>query len=215
MKIVFWHGQEPDNLIRPNSVELLLSEPKTTDAVDRQIKRLKRYSDHPDLETKTQYYSQRDNYTQPNRTCNSSSNAMYLNWLMQTTHHIGLSGDNEYLRKVLSYGDSTHHDIQTKVIKEYGYSTKWMTDHDLPFVKDLLITGLPVVCNILHRGTIQNPHGGHVIMLIAYNSNSNILIAHDPYGTLASNYSNHNGAYSQIKEYEFSKRWQGGYRILA
>ena len=38
------------------------------------------------------------------------------------------------------------------------------------------------------------------------------LLVSKPY---ASNYTNTHGAYSDISEWEFSKRWQGGYRILA
>ncbi|MEM8641473.1 MAG: C39 family peptidase [Cyanobacteria bacterium P01_G01_bin.54] len=207
------HYQAHYDLIGPGSVALLLDVPKTTDAISMQMERLKRYSDNPDLNTKTYYYSQRDNYRMPDRTCNSSSNAMYLDWLMRATGEPGLSGDDDYLRKVLSYGDTIYHGVQTKTIKAYGYSTKWMTDRDLPFVKDLLKTGFPVVCNILHRGSVSSPRGGHVIMLIAYDGST--LTAHDPYGTVTSNYTNTNGAYSKISESEFKARWQGGYRILA
>ncbi|MGD1809443.1 C39 family peptidase [Dapis sp. BLCC M126] len=206
------HYRAHYDLIGPDSIALLLNDIHS-DAVNRQIERLKRYSDNPDLKTKTYYYSQRDNYRMPDRTCNSSSNAMYLDWLMRATGKDGLSGDDEYLRTVLYYGDTIYHGIQTKAIKAYGYSTKWMTDSDLPFVKDLLTTGFPVVCNILHRGLVKNPRGGHVIVLIAYNSDT--FTAHDPYGTVTSNYTNTYGAYSKISESEFKARWKGGYRILA
>ena len=67
--------------------------------------------------------------------------------------------------------------------------------------------------NILHRGNVNAPKGGHIICLIDYKNDT--FTAHDPYGTLASNYTNPNGAYSKIKLSEFKKRWQGGYRILA
>lgn len=183
------------------------------DAIDRQIERLKRYcKGEPNLNTPTEYYSQRDNFTQPHRTCNSSSNAIYLDWLMAVSKGEDLGSDDRYLRRVLIYGDTIYHENQTKAIKDFGYSTKWMTDKDYPFIEDLLKAGFPVVVNILHRGTQQAPRGGHVICLIGMRGEQ--FIAHDPYGTLESGYSNFNGAYSRINKSEFKKRWQGGYRIL-
>ncbi|MGK7880146.1 MAG: glycoside hydrolase family 19 protein [Crocosphaera sp.] len=185
-------------------------------AIQRQIDRLSKYLPQGktlNLDVKTNYFSQRDNYTQAHRTCNSSSNAMYLDWLLRVTGKPGLGGDNEYLRKVLAKGDTTVHSVQTQIIKQYGFKTKWNTDKDLPFIHDLIEAGFPVPVNILHRGSISRPTGGHVIMLIGYKNDS--WIAHDPYGTLESNYSVHNGAYSRISQQQFKARWQGGYRMLA
>ncbi|MDJ0723760.1 MAG: C39 family peptidase [Prochloraceae cyanobacterium] len=185
-------------------------------AVGRQIERLKKYLKDGlalDLKTPTRYFSQRDNYRDAHRTCNSSSNAMYLDWLLRVTGRTQLKSDDEYIREVFEDGDTIYHGVQSSAIKEWGFKTKWMTDIDLEFVEDLLDVGFPVVANILHRGTINRPRGGHVILLIARKMGN--FIAHDPYGTLSSNYTNTNGAYSRIKREEFKKRWQGGYRILA
>ncbi len=188
----------------------------TNPAVQRQIDRLTKYlptGKTLNLDVTTKYFNQRDNYTDPHGTCNSSSNAMYLDWLLCVTGRDGLGGDDEYLKKVLKKGKSIVHDVQTRVIKDYGFSTKWMMDRDLPFLKDLVKAGFPVVVNISHRGTIEAPRKGHVIMLISHNNG--YWIAHDPYGTLASKYRDTNGAYSQISDREFKARWQGGYRTLA
>lgn len=185
-------------------------------AVGRQIERLKKYLKDGaalDLKTPTRYFTQRDNYRDAHRTCNSSSNAMYLDWLLRITGRPQLKSDDEYISEVFEDGDTIYHGVQSSAIKEWGFKTKWMVDVDLPFVEDLLDVGFPVVANILHRGTINRPSGGHVILLIARKMGN--LIAHDPYGTLSSNYTNTNGAYSRIKREEFKKRWQGGYRILA
>ncbi|NET58792.1 MAG: glycoside hydrolase family protein [Symploca sp. SIO2E6] len=185
-------------------------------AIQRQLDRSRQYvkGSQINLNTKTKFFSQRDNYTMPHRTCNSSSNAMYLDWLLRATGTSdGLKTDDEYLRTVLKYGDTIYHNAQTSAIKEYGFNTKWMTDEDLLFIEALVDCGFPVVVNILHRGTESAPRGGHIIMLIGRKQGK--WIAHDPYGTLESNYSNTNGAYSRITESEFANRWQGGYRILA
>ena len=186
------------------------------DAVQRQIDRLTKYlpaSKTLNLDVKTKYFSQRDNYRDAGRTCNSSSNAMYLDWLCRVIGKPGLDGDNGYLRKVFSIGDSPQHWVQTKAINAYGFRTKWMTDKDTLFIKDLVKAGFPVVVNILHKGSIRNPSGGHIIMLIDRKEED--WIAHDPWGTLKSHYQVHKGEYSRISEKEFNARWQGGYRTLA
>ncbi|MDB9414853.1 C39 family peptidase [Microcystis aeruginosa] len=185
-------------------------------AVQLQIDRLTQYLPSGktlNLETKTRYFSQRDNYRDAHRTCNSSSNAMYLDWLLRMIGKPGLDSDDGYLKKVFSIGDSPDHSVQTKAIKQYGFNTKWMTDRDTPFVEDLVEAGFPVVVNILHKGPITNPSGGHIIMLIDQKAED--WIAHDPWGTLTSQYKEHKGEYSRISKQEFNARWQGGYRILA
>lgn len=213
------HDQGQPTMLGSGSIKLLLehAESPRNPAVQRQIDRLTAYL--PDgtplnLDVKTNYFSQRDNIAMPHRTCNSSSNAMYCDWLLRVIGKSGLGTDDGYLRKILRNGiDTTVHEAHTVALKEYGFSTKWMTDGDEAFIKALLDTGFPVVCNILHRGSRSAPRGGHIIMLIG--RENGILLAHDPYGTLASNYSEANGKHSQISESEFSDRWQGGYRILA
>jgi Peptidase_C39 like family len=190
---------------------------ETKAAVQRQVDRLTAYCNNgvtsPNLDTTTKYWSQRDNIEQPHRTCNSTTNAMYLDWLLRVTGRTGLPGDQGYVNRVLGNGDTTEHTVQTQTIREYGFSTTWMTDEDTPFVDELLEAGFPVVVNILHRGSMSKPTGGHIILLVGKGDSS--YVAHDPYGTLMSNYSNTNGKHSIIPVQQFKARWQGGYRILA
>jgi uncharacterized Fe-S cluster protein YjdI len=158
------------------------------------------------------YFSQRDNFTQPDRTCNSSANAMFLlsykPWLLWN------DGDNEYLKKVLTYGDTTDHNVQTKTLSSYGLKTSWKTDKDETAVRKLLSVKTPVVVNILHRGTFPNFRGGHMILLYDFDNVTGEYIYHDPYGTLKSNYKRgSNGKSNRIRAKEFMDRWQGGYRI--
>lgn len=185
--------------------------------LDKQIEKLKGYvvpGKSLNLNTRTTYYSQRDNYTMPHRTCNSSSNAMYLDWLRRSTGREPLGGDNGYLSKVLSIGDTIYHEVQTQAIKSYGFSTQWNTDGDFDKVVELLDAGIPVVVNILHRGSLAAPRGGHIIMLVAYKRDQGILLCQDPYGTLQSNYSDSDGRLDVITVRIFKRRWQGGYRTL-
>ena len=204
-------------IVDTDDPDILKEQPPTNDdpAVQRQIDRLSAYLSENqtlDLDVKTKNCSQRDNYTMPHRTCNRSSNYMYLAWLRAVTGKPALSGDDEYLKQVLKYGDTIFHYCQTEAIADFGFRTKWMTDADLPFIKNLVTAGFPVVCNILHRGPIVAPRGGHIIMLIGRKAGQ--WITHDPYGTLASDYRTTNGAYSKIRDDIFRVRWQGGYRSL-
>ncbi len=208
-----WSGIE-EKLTKSNDPKVIIS--NVTPTVQRQIDRLSQYGNKkPNLNTKATYWTQRNNSKMPHRTCNTSSNAMYLRWLQDTVGITPIKDDSDYLPHVFKYGDTIYHGVQAKAIRDYGFNTKWMTDGDLEFVKDLLETGFPVVCNILHRGSLSRPTGGHVIMLIGYDRATMTFIAHDPYGTLDSNYRNTNGAFSKISEKVFKIRWQRGYRILA
>ena len=189
-------------------------------AVGRQIERLRAYClyDGKDLEsriqtTKTTYFGQRDNYTMPHRTCNSSANAVYLDWLRAVTGRDRLDGDDGYLRVVLSHGDTIQHWAQTAALKDYGWSTQWLTDNDWLFIDELEKAGIPVVCNILHRGKAPNYTGGHIVTIIGEDGDNYIL--HDSYGWLTSNYSKTNGAFSRVPKSEMRARSQGGYRTLA
>jgi lysozyme family protein len=171
------------------------------------------------LATKTSYYSQRDNYTQSQRTCNSSASAMLLDWWLRASGQEGLGGDDEYLRRLLAIGGTIYHENQTALIEQYGFKSTWL-DSDVPTQTDfdrvdgLLDNGFPVTVNISHRGTNSAPTGGHVILLIARRKSEGTYIANDPYGTLSSGYENTNGRFSLISRSSFRARWQGGHRVL-
>jgi hypothetical protein len=173
------------------------------------------------VDTKTTYYSQRDNYVMGGRTCNSSSCAMWVNWLRLATGGQSLGGDDDYLRKLLSIGDTIYHENQSECIERYyGFKSTWIdvdepTEKDFAQVDGLLDSGFPVVVNISHRGPTNAPRGGHIIMLIARRKSEGTYIAHDPYGTLSSDYENENGRASLISRADFRARWQGGRRVLA
>ena len=68
------------------------------------------------------YYPQTDNYTQPERTCNSSACAMALEYFRPGTLR-GPKGDDAYIREVFALGDTTDPWVQTKVLAEYGVKT--------------------------------------------------------------------------------------------
>jgi uncharacterized protein YvpB len=122
------------------------------------------------------FYPQTDNYTMPDRTCNSSSCAMAAKYL-----GANISGDDEYLQIVLAHGDTTDHSAQTEALADYGIESQWRTDLDFDDLDKSLAANLPVVIAILHRGSEDAPTGGHIICIIGRTEDGN-YIANDPYG---------------------------------
>ena len=59
------------------------------------------------------FYPQTDNYTQPERTCNSSACAMALEYFKPGTLQ-GPRGDDAYIREVFKVGDTTDHSVTNK-----------------------------------------------------------------------------------------------------
>lgn len=196
-------------------------------AVERQFDRFSAYGDFNFAKAKHLYFPQRDNPIQPHATCNSSSNYAYGHFMCQALGRQYRNDENNYLKIVFDASfyrpllgrtvknPSIYHNVQTAAIAKYfGLNTKWMTDADLPFVKALLESGIAVVVNILHRGSVSSPRGGHVILLVDWDDKKKDFITNDPYGTLTSGYKATNGENSRVSEREFIARWQGGYRIL-
>lgn len=160
------------------------------------------------------YFNQRDNYTMPDRTCNSSSNAMYLlsfaPWLLWD------KGDNEFLNRVLAYGDTIYHENQTKVLADYGVKTIWKNDKNETKLLELCKVKTPSTVNILHRGIKGNYRGGHVILIYDFDVKTQEYIYQDPYGNIKTNYQvGSNGRSNRMTRTEFMNRWQGGYRLRA
>jgi len=152
------------------------------------------------------FYPQTDNYTQPERTCNSSSCAMTLEYFRPGTLE-GRKGDDEYLRTVFSYGDTTDHSVQTKALEEYGVKSAFKYDLTFEDLDKELAAKRPVVLGILHKGTLQNPSGGHMIVVIGKNKYG--YVCHDPYGDLYDGYTSsvYNGRSVVYEKHVLKARW--------
>jgi hypothetical protein len=133
------------------------------------------------------YYPQTDNYTQPDRTCNSSACAMCLEFLKPGTL-IGAKGDDAYLKKVIAIGDSTDHAVQTRVLESYGVKSNFSYNLSFSDIDKSLSDGKPVVIGILHRGPLSAPTGGHMLVVIGKSPDGKSYICNDPYGDLMSGY---------------------------
>ncbi len=166
------------------------------------------------------FFNQRDNYTMPDRTCNSTANAMYLlsfrPWLLWNDGDSNsTNNDNEFLRRVLSYGDTIYHENQTKALAFYGLKTRWNTNKDERVLRQLCTGRIPSTVNILHRGSAPNYRGGHIITVYGFDDVTKEYLYHDPYGSIKTNYQRgSNGRNNRMAQSEFMARWQGGYRTV-
>ena len=156
------------------------------------------------------WYPQTDNYTQPDRTCNSSSCAMCLEYYLPNSLPVGPKGDDAYLKKVLATGDTTDHNIQTRVLKSYGLDSAWMTNLNFKLLDEHLEKVGPVVAGILHRGPHNSPlrNSGHMIVIHTKLANGN-YVCHDPYGDLYGGYttSSEKGKNVIYERWVLEKRW--------
>lgn len=143
--------------------------------------------ERPKPDSVVPFYPQTDNYTQPDRTCNSSSCAMCLEYYKPGSLPPGPKGDDAYLKKVLALGDSTDHDVQTKVLKSYGLNSEFSYNLSFTDLDREINAKRPMVIGILHRGPLSNPSGGHMIVVHTKLNNGN-YVCHDPYGDLYDGY---------------------------
>ena len=153
------------------------------------------------------YYPQTDNYTNAERTCNSSACAMCLEYLKPGTLK-GAQGDDAYIRKVFAIGDTTDHGVQTQVLANYGVQSHFSYNLSFSDIDKSLDNGKPVVIGILHRGSLSNPTGGHMVVVIG-KTQSGDYVVNDPYGSLNNGYSGpvEQGKGAIYKKSDLSARW--------
>lgn len=135
---------------------------------------------------KVPFYPQTDNAVDPMRTCNSSCCAMCLEYFKPGTLK-GSKGDDDYIRKVFAIGDTTDHSVQTKVLAGYGVKSEFRYDLSFDDLEKELRAAKPVILGILHRGSLSNPTGGHMIVAIGLTEKGDI-ITNDPFGDLMRGY---------------------------
>ncbi len=157
------------------------------------------------------YYPQTDNYRDANRTCNSSACAMCLEYFKPGTLK-GARGDDAYVTKVFEIGDTTDHSVQTKVLAGYGVQSHFSYNLSFTDLDKSLSAGKPVVIGILHRGSLSNPSGGHMVCLIGKTEDGKSYICNDPYGNLMDGYTTdvYNGKGSIYPKEVLKYRWLEG-----
>lgn len=135
------------------------------------------------------YFSQRDNYRDAGRTCFSSSCAMLLEFLKPGTLP-GPKGDDIYLRKVFSIGDTTVASVQIQALASFGVKASFTTTATFSKLDSQLKAGKPVPIGILHHGPASSPSGeGHWIVVIGKIVDSKApggcwYVVNDPWGEI-------------------------------
>ena len=128
------------------------------------------------------FYQQMDSAdrSQAARMCFSSSCAMLLQYLKPGTLH-GPNGDDQYLKRVQSYGDTTDPTAQVRALSSYGIRARFTKVANFYQLEQQIAKGVPVPCGFLHRGPVSKPTGsGHWLIVVGHTNDH--LIVHDPFG---------------------------------
>jgi uncharacterized protein YvpB len=172
---------------------------------------------------KVPYYSQRDSNqpAQALRMCFSSSCAMLLSYLKPGAI-TGPAADDQYLKRVQQYGDTTEAGAQIKALASYGVKARLVQNASFATLEQQLRKGVPVPCGFLHYGTVHQPTGGgHWLCVIGITEKA--IIAHDPFGEMAvarGGYLSTNGKQVTYSKANWGPRWMvegsgSGWAILA
>ena len=164
------------------------------------------------------HYSQLNNYRNRYNSCNSSSHAMFVDYVLRTIlGKEGLSDDDEYVRRVYSnkygtYGknNSVSWDVQLGVVKSYGIKAKYVSGQKSELIRAITEKNLVAPANFRHKGSMYKSYGGHVVLIADYKPDKGFLI-YDPYGYRMPNYSRQKegqGIYWMSNK-EFNARHQG------
>ena len=114
------------------------------------------------------------------RMCFSSSCAMLLEYLKPGTL-AGPNGDDQYLKRVQTYGDTTDAKAQIRALSLFGVRAKFTQSARWADIERQITNGIPVPCGFLHRGPVSNPGGGgHWLIVVGFTQTH--LIVHDPFG---------------------------------
>jgi hypothetical protein len=128
------------------------------------------------------FYAQMDSSDrdQAARMCFSSSCAMLLAYLKPGVL-TGPNGDDQYLKRVLQYGDTTNPSAQIRALSSYGVKAKFTKVAGWRTLEDQIAAGIPIPCGFLHRGAVTAPSGGgHWLCVVGHTKTD--LIVHDPFG---------------------------------
>jgi hypothetical protein len=117
----------------------------------------------------------------------------------------GSNADDDYLKRVFQFGDTTQYTAQVKALGTYGIVSQFGQNGTRKLIESEINKGYPVAVGFLHHGPSTSPRGGgHWTLAIGYTDTH--IICNDPYGEL----DNVNGGYVKIgsggKEVRYSWR---------
>jgi hypothetical protein len=161
------------------------------------------------------YYSQRDSRVpgQANRMCFSSSNAMALKALKPNLLGDGPNGDDEYLKVVMRYGDTTLVESQLQALRHFGVKPTFTEHANWNMLLEAASKRAPneveITLGFLHKGHVLAPYGGGH-WLYASQVAADHLIVNDPFGEIDlvnGGYPSSNGKQRRYSRRNFEPRW--------
>jgi hypothetical protein len=156
------------------------------------------------------YYSQRDSNVpgQATRMCFSSSCAMLVNTLRPGSLQ-GLNADDQYLKRVHQFGDTTDAAAQLRALRSYGIQARFTQSATWSDIERQISRSVPVPCGFLHHGTSAKPTGsGHWLTVIGFTKTA--VIVNDPFGELDvvhGGYASSKGAGLAYSRANWGPRW--------
>ena len=180
----FWKYYDQNNVNQKEAICLLESampQSLLTDEADWVVK-YREPEPKPDLSNPlpVEYMWQRDNYDgEGDRECQTSSIAMALKFLGVP----GINSDDDYLRIVNQYGDTTQQATHMQALDHLGVQASFcQTLHKEDIIKQIE-AGVPVPLGYLHHGDLGHPTGGHYLCAVGFTQLH--LVAHDPFGNMS------------------------------
>ena len=159
---------------------------------------------------KVPYFSQRDSAVegQASRMCFSSSCAMLVAALRPGVLK-GANGDDQYLQRVLQYGDTTNVQAQLQALHSYGITASFRQNCTWSDLEQQIAKGVPVPCGFLHHGPSSAPAGGgHWLTVIG--TTPTAVIVNDPWGEMLvaeGKYAGNRGAGLAYSRKNWGPRW--------
>ena len=155
------------------------------------------------------WYAQMDSSTdQGARMCFSSSCAMLVQYLKPGSLQ-GPNGDDQYLKRVQQYGDTTEITAQLRTLSGYGIRATLSKTATIATLKSQIDKGIPVPCGYIHKGPLSKPSGGgHWLIVVGYTSKE--LVVHDPFGTMNLRTGERSSSVARFAKYDmndFVLRW--------
>jgi len=176
---------------REEAANLLVKEGYATDPAysDKLISLMNKYANNTEkkrfqscIKLNVPFFSQLDSETdQGYRMCFSSSCAMALDYLLPSVL-VGQK-DDDYLRRVEEYGDTTDPYAQVCALESYGVEASFRRNLDLSDIEAQLESGFPIPIGVLHKGPSSAPIGdGHWMTVVGMDDD--YLIVNDPFGEM-------------------------------
>jgi len=172
---------------------------------------------------KAPYFSQRDSQVagQAMRMCFSSSCAMLAAFLRPGCI-TGANADDQYLKRVQQFGDSTDAGAQLKALESFGIKARFVQNADWADLERQISRSVPVPVGFLHHGPVHQASGGGHWLLVTDVTNS-YAVVNDPFGEIdliGGTYLNSNGSGLKYSKANFWPRWcvegqRSGWAIIA